>query len=70
MSDLKGTNIAAPIMPFSSLDTYPTHESIYGKGGYKAVAGEERGGGGEEGAGERGRGQHAYLAQTGYYGSI
>lgn len=38
MSDLKGTNIAAPIVPFTSEDTYPTHDSLYGKGGFKTVS--------------------------------
>ena len=38
MADLQGTNIAAPIVPFTTDDTYPTHDSFYGKGGYREVA--------------------------------
>lgn len=34
---LKGTNVASPIVPFSSEDTYPTHEAKYGKGGFRTV---------------------------------
>lgn len=37
MNDFKGTNIAAPIVPFTDGDTYPTHYSIHGKGGFKCV---------------------------------
>lgn len=33
----KGTNISAPIVPYTDRDTYPTHEAIYGKGGWKSV---------------------------------
>lgn len=33
MTKILGTNLAAPIVPFDSSDTYPTHDSIYGKGG-------------------------------------
>lgn len=38
MSGLKGTNIAAPVVPFTDADAYPTHDSLYGKGGYREVA--------------------------------
>ena len=38
MSELQGTNIAAPIMPFDSEDTFPTHLEEYGQGGYRSVA--------------------------------
>lgn len=38
MSILTGTNIAAPIVPFTTADTYPTHDALYGKGGYREVA--------------------------------
>lgn len=38
MANLIGTNIAAPIVPHTTNDTYPTHDSIYGKGGYREVA--------------------------------
>lgn len=37
MSELKGTNIAAPIAPFTDEDRYPTHYSKFGKGGFKCV---------------------------------
>lgn len=35
---LKGYNIYGPIVPFSDLDSYPTHIAKYGKGGYMALA--------------------------------
>lgn len=38
MSDLLGTNIATGIVPFTTEDTFPTHYSQYGKGGWKQVA--------------------------------
>jgi hypothetical protein len=31
---LTGTNVAAPVVPFTDADTYPSHEAKYGKGGY------------------------------------
>ena len=34
---LGGTNIASPIVPFTSWDEYPTHHAKYGKGGYRSV---------------------------------
>lgn len=34
MANLKGTNVAAAVVPFTSQDTYPTHLSAYGKGGW------------------------------------
>lgn len=37
MSKLRGTNIAASIVPFDSRDQYNTHDSIYGKGGFREV---------------------------------
>lgn len=37
MSDLKGTNIAAPVVPFTDQDIYPTHDSLYGRGGWREV---------------------------------
>ncbi len=37
MSNLSGTNIAGPIVPFTTDDTYPTHYALYGKGGWKSV---------------------------------
>lgn len=33
----KGINVSAPIVPYTDQDTYPTHEAIYGKGGWKSV---------------------------------
>jgi hypothetical protein len=38
MSQIQGTNVAAAIAPFDTLDTYPTHDAQYGKGGYRSVA--------------------------------
>ena len=37
MAELKGTNVAAGIVPFTDLDKYPTHYAKYGKGGYMSV---------------------------------
>lgn len=37
MANIKGTNIASLIAPFTTDDAYPTHDSLYGKGGYKSV---------------------------------
>lgn len=37
MAELKGTNIAAPIVPFTDQDIFATHEAQYGKGGYRTV---------------------------------
>lgn len=37
MSKIKGTNIAAPIVPYATNDSYPTHYAKYGKGGYMSV---------------------------------
>lgn len=37
MSNLPGTNIIAPIVPFSEVDRYPTHDAKYGKGGYRTT---------------------------------
>ena len=36
--DIKGTNISSPIVPFTTDDTYPTHEARYGKGGFRTVS--------------------------------
>jgi len=30
-----GTNVIAPIVPFSTADEYPSHEAAYGRGGYR-----------------------------------
>jgi len=38
MAALPGTNVAAPIRPFDSADTYPTHVASEGQGGYYPVA--------------------------------
>lgn len=34
---ISGTNVAAPIVPFDTADTYPSHLAIYGKGGAMQV---------------------------------
>jgi hypothetical protein len=38
MSDIPGTPLSAPIVPFTTDDIYPTHESQYGKGGWREVS--------------------------------
>lgn len=37
MANIKGVNIPSTIVPFSTDDTYATHDSIYGKGGFRSV---------------------------------
>ena len=37
MANLKGVNIPSTIVPFTTDDTYATHDSIYGKGGFRSV---------------------------------
>ena len=37
MTELKGTNVAAPVVPFTSDDKYATHDAAYGKGGFRSV---------------------------------
>ena len=37
MANIEGTNIAAPVVPFSITDKFPSHEAIYGKGGWRTV---------------------------------
>lgn len=37
MSKLSGTNLAAPIVPFTTDDKYATHCAEYGKGGWRSV---------------------------------
>lgn len=37
MAEIKGTNVAAPIVPFTTDDIFATHEAKYGKGGYRTV---------------------------------
>ena len=38
---IKGTNVAAAIVPFTTDDSYATHDAKYGKGGYRTVETEE-----------------------------
>ena len=38
MSDILGTNVSSPIVPFTTSDEFPTHDAKYGKGGFRAVA--------------------------------
>jgi hypothetical protein len=38
MALIPGTNVAAPIVPGSTDDVFPTHDAQYGRGGYRAVA--------------------------------
>ena len=37
MTDIKGTNIASAITPFTTDDSYPTHYAKYGCGGWREV---------------------------------
>lgn len=37
MEEVKGTNIPAAVVPFTSEDKYPTHSEEYGRGGYRSV---------------------------------
>ena len=37
MANLKGVNIPSTIVPFTTDDTYATHDAIYGKGGFRSV---------------------------------
>lgn len=38
MANIKGTNVASPVVPFTEQDIYPTHEAKYGKGGFRTCA--------------------------------
>lgn len=38
MSNILGTNVSSPIVPFTTDDEFPTHDAKYGKGGFRAVA--------------------------------
>lgn len=38
MATIAGTNVAAPVVPFSTTDVHPSHEAAYGKGGYRSVS--------------------------------
>lgn len=37
MSGIKGTNVLAPVVPFSTTDIHASHEARWGKGGYRSV---------------------------------
>lgn len=37
MSDLKGINVSSTIVPYTTEDKFATHDSKYGKGGFKSV---------------------------------
>lgn len=37
MAQIRGTNLSAPIVPFTDQDTFPTHLAEFGKGGYRSV---------------------------------
>jgi hypothetical protein len=38
MTQIRGTNVLAPVVPFDTADTHASHEARYGKGGYRSVA--------------------------------
>ncbi len=38
MSEIKGTNVIAPVVPFDTTDTHASHLAKYGQGGYRTVA--------------------------------
>ena len=38
MAVIPGTNLSAPIVPQTTEDTYPTHDALFGKGGFRTVA--------------------------------
>ena len=37
MTQIRGTNLSAPVVPFTDHDEFPTHYALYGKGGYRTV---------------------------------
>ena len=37
MAELKGTQVAAIVVPFTDADKYATHDAEYGKGGFRSV---------------------------------
>lgn len=37
MADIKGTNVASKIVPYTISDNYATHDEEYGRGGYRTV---------------------------------
>jgi hypothetical protein len=38
MAAILGTNVVAPVVPLDTTDTHPSHEALYGRGGYRSVA--------------------------------
>ena len=38
MASIKGQNVLAPVVPFDTTDSHPSHLALYGKGGYRSVA--------------------------------
>jgi hypothetical protein len=38
MTQIRGTNVLAPVVPFDTTDSHASHEARYGKGGYRSVA--------------------------------
>ena len=39
MATIPGTNVVAPVVPLDTTDTHPSHEALYGRGGYRSVTG-------------------------------
>ena len=37
MANISGTNLVAPVVPFTTDDKYPTHLAQYGKGGWRSI---------------------------------
>ena len=37
MSNIQGINVAAPVVPYTTTDIFPTHFASYGKGGWRTV---------------------------------
>lgn len=37
MAEVKGTNVASKIVPYTTSDNYATHDEEYGRGGYRTV---------------------------------
>lgn len=38
MAQIQGTNVIAPVVPYSTADVHPTHDAAYGRGGYRSCA--------------------------------
>jgi hypothetical protein len=38
MTQIRGTNVLAPVVPFDTTDSHASHEARYGKGGYRSVS--------------------------------